>query len=391
LGEIDGALLHTPELEHRARGDIAVLQHPFGEAHSLRKAPGSDDVSAEEEGSLGADPLIVAELPPEVERDEATPLVSTEEAEEIRMRVSVQGTDALGWYVTFHQTAYQWGAYLSADGVRFLADPAHGIFGRLKISPRRRIELACHAILRHELMHFAVDYISSQWEIAAGLRCFWLARQKLRDPKLGYAPLEEELANGYMLRGFRFPSQTLREPGAFGLLKDFVETMPPGYRDGIKAIGKSAFETLLELLSCNFEGCLDRPYRTAFPEGFDFLSFYPSLRPIDWRYCTILLDAGRQAVPLSLQIITNISAIGESPRFKRSIQRMDNTDRLAWDRVKAKLRVSTQIPGLDFKPWKQDVFSVRVSDSVRAHLRLIRETGEWVAETIGHHKEMGHG
>lgn len=390
LSEIDGALRDTPEVERRARGEIAVLQESVGESQFLCAALDFEEPLADDEHRIGADPLVIAELPPEVERDDAAPLISTEDAEEIRTRVSIQGTEALGWYVTFHQTTYQWGAYVSADGLRFLADPVHGIFGRLSVSPQRRIELACHAILRHELMHFGVDYLASQWELATGTRCFWPAR-KLRDPDLGYALLEEELANSYMLRGFRFPSALLRDPGAYRALSDFVSTMPPGYRDCIKNDRKFAFEAILELQSCDFETCLERTYRTPFSMGFDHLSLYPGLKPVDWRYCTILLDAGRGAVPISLRIITRINLIDESPRFKRSIQRMDATVRRGWDRAKDKLRISTQIPGLDFKPWQQDVFSVRINDAVRAHLRIIRETGDWVAEAIGPHKEMGHG
>lgn len=389
LTEIDGALRNTPETEHHASGDVAVLQEAFAGADILKTAPEFDDPATDENGIAG-DPLIIAELPPDVERDSAIPLISPERADEIRTRIMVQGTDALGWYVTFHQTAHQWGAYLSADGIRFLADPTHGIFGRLNINPRRRVELACHAILRHELMHFAVDCMAAQWELAIGLRCFWPARENLRNPNLGYDPFEEELANGYMLRGFRYPSQLLREPGAFQLLEAFVATMPPGYQWGIGRVRKSAFNGLLEIQSCNFEGSIERPYTTSF-EGFGHLALYPPLRPIDWRYCTIMLDTGIGAVPLSVRIITSINTIQEGPNFRKSIQRMDRTAQRGWERVKEKLRVSTQIASLDFKLWQQDVFSVRVNGSVRAHLRIIRESGEWIAEAIGSHKEMGHG
>jgi hypothetical protein len=389
LVEIDGSLRETPEINHRASGDIAVLQEPFGEA-GHRIARGFPDLARDDESGTGGDPLIIAELPPEIELDDAAPLISMEEAEKVRTRVSMHGVDALGWYITFHQKAYQWGIYLSADGIRFLADPVQGIFGSLNVGPRRRVELACHAILRHELMHFAVDYMAAQWELATGFCCFWPAI-KLRDPKLGYAPLEEELANSYMLRGFRFPSQSLREPGAYKSLRKFVRIMPPGYRDAVSNVSRSSFDALLELQICEFEGYLERPYRTSFPDGFDHLSLYPSLRPIDWRYCPILLDTGRSAVPISLRIITSIKMIDESLRFKRSIQRMPPAVRRSWDRVKEKLHVSTQIPGLDFKPWERDVFSVRVNGSVRAHLRIIRETGECLADAIGSHANMGHG
>jgi hypothetical protein len=390
LRNIAGALKDPAEVEHRARGEIAVLQEPAGEVQSAYAALDIEEAAAEREHGIGTEPLIVAELPPEIEWDGATPLISMEGAEEIRTRVSAEGIEALGCYVTFHQTTYQWGAYVSADGLRFLADPIHGIFGRLNISPRRRIELACHAILRHELMHFAVDYMASQWEIATGSRCFWPARSA-RDPSLGYAPLEEELANTYMLRGFRFPPALLREPGVYRVLCDFVSIMPPGYRDAVKNKGRLAFEAVLEKQSCHLENFLTRTYRTPFPEGFNHLSLYPPLRPVDWRYCAILLDSGAGAIPLSLRIITSINMIDESAKFKRSMRRMDATVRRGWDRAKEKLRISTQIPGLDFKPWEQDVFSVRINDAVRAHLRIIRETGEWIAEAIGPHKEMGHG
>ena len=270
----------------------------------------------------------------------------------------------------------------------WLAD--HGAFARLQVSRARRIELAFNAILRHELMHFAVDYMASQWELAIGMQCYW-SSQRLRDSHYGYYLLEEKLANAYMLRGFRFPTRTTRESGAFNALRDFTLGMPPGYRDGASALSKNSFEANLSVISAEFEGSIERNYKTCFPQGFDHLSLYPSLRPINWRYCTVLLDYDGEVVPFSVRIISTIPMIEETPRFRRRIGQTGAQVRNAWARTKSKLNVSTQISSLDFRAWGPDLFSVRVTASIRAHLRLIRETGEWIAESIGQHKEMGHG
>jgi hypothetical protein len=183
----------------------------------------------------------------------------------------------------------------------------------------------------------------------------------------------------------------MRERGAFHALRDFTLGMPPGYRDGASAIATSSFNVDLELISAEFASSMERNYKTCFPQGFDHLSLYPSVRPIDWRYCTILLDHDGEVVPFSVRIIPSIAIIDETKHFQRRIGRMGAQVHKAWERTKSKLHHSTQWSGLDFKAWGPDLFSVRVTASIRAHLRLIRETNEWIAESIGQHKEMGHG
>jgi hypothetical protein len=118
-----GASGETDDLTFDARAGLSDLDPELNRANEL----------------IG-DPPIVVEFPPDIELDEATPLISLEKADEIAARVNVDGTDALGWYVTFHQTAYQWGAYLSVPGISWLAD--QGAFSRLRAPRMRLIELA---------------------------------------------------------------------------------------------------------------------------------------------------------------------------------------------------------------------------------------------------------
>jgi hypothetical protein len=64
-----------------------------------------------------------------------------------------------------------------------------------------------------------------------------------------------------------------------------------------------------------------------------------------------------------------------------------------WDRIKKRLSENRHRPGLDFKRWTKggpDVYSVRVDDNFRTHLKRV-EGGRWLTERIGGHKEMGHG
>ena len=105
----------------------------------------------------------------------------------------IKGVDALGWYVTFHQKARQYGVHLPAEGMLVLAV---GTLGELPLPLERKIELAFHAILRHELFHFAADCMAANWELSLGMPVYWPAKAKLCNAT-NYIELEEALANAH--------------------------------------------------------------------------------------------------------------------------------------------------------------------------------------------------
>jgi hypothetical protein len=48
-------------------------------------------------------------------------------------------------------------------------------------SLERRLEIAFHAILRHELFHFATDCMAANWELATNMPVYWYAKCEYRD------------------------------------------------------------------------------------------------------------------------------------------------------------------------------------------------------------------
>ncbi|MDP7724169.1 hypothetical protein [Mycobacterium sp. TY814] len=116
----------------------------------------------------------------------------------------IRGIDALGWYMTFHQRSSQHGVHIPVEGVLWLV---LNVFDKVRLPLARRIEIAFHAILRHEIFHFAADCMAANWELATGVEVYWSSRG--HQNALGHIELEEGLANAYMLRGFKHPSRLL--------------------------------------------------------------------------------------------------------------------------------------------------------------------------------------
>jgi hypothetical protein len=137
----------------------------------------------------------------------------------------MRGIDAYGWYVSFHQRAQQHGIYLPVEG--FFAFALQVLEG-VALPFERKLEISLHAILRHELFHFAVDCMAANWELSIGKPVYFLAKAEG-----SHGELEEALANAYMLRGFRYPNGILKTGrGCFHALKAFCARQPAGYRDG---------------------------------------------------------------------------------------------------------------------------------------------------------------
>lgn len=394
LRDIPGAMRDDEPLpEHVAIGSDPAIEISNPDDLPVAQFEGfSVDVEVEDQ-AFTDDPLVLFEVPPEVTDADLRNALGKERLKELHRLEQIHGLDALGWYVTFHQRAYQYGVHIPFDGVVYLAIQA---FAGLPLPPERKLELAFHAIARHELFHFSADCMSANWELAAGVSTFWPAAMELRNAN-GYDELEEGLANAYMLRGFRHPSQVLSNSGgAYGALKAFCRRQPIGYSDGPEyARSRGIYLDHCRQLSRDHHKA-SKPSWHA-PDALDPLIFYPGLVRVDWTRCPIIVhdrDDLLATLGIGISAFRTILQIRETSAFTRSLGKLDKRLQKQWQIRKADLKRSTALKSLDFKRWKPggpNCYSVRVDSNFRAHLRYDPAEAFWAAEEIGNHKAMGHG
>ncbi|MBI3224375.1 MAG: hypothetical protein HYZ39_04870 [Mycolicibacterium cosmeticum] len=396
LEAVPGALRHDPIPEDTGVGsepgiEIVISDATGGFARALADGrPRFDDL--DDDGPRD-DPAVIFEVPPEVTDAQITNLLGTERVGEIQRLFQLRGMDAIGAYLTFHQLAGQWGIYIQLERVVLLA---FQYFDDVQVSLERKVELAFHAVLRHELFHFEVDCMVANWELATGVEVRWAASQKYRNTQ-GYIELEEGLANAYMLRGFKYPSGPLRSaPGAYRALSRFCSQQPAGYCDG-PTYAKSSNLYLRECsqLSDDYHGSSSAQWLV--PDEFDTGMLYPNPVQIDWTRCPIILQDQydlQRHLGIHISYFRCVDRITETPSFERSLKKLSVDLQRQWSKVKVTLAITTAGSGSDFKRWKpggEDCYSVRVGRAFRAHLRYERQTSTWIAEAIGDHKTMGHG
>jgi hypothetical protein len=288
LEEVSGALRHDPIPEDAGVGDdpgaAVVISEPDG-GLSLDMAdasfePDSNDAVADE-------PLIGFEIPPRVTDAEVRNVLGQDRIGELRRLHEIRGVDALGWYLSFHQLGCQYRIYIRFEAVVWMALE---FLQDVRTPFERKIELAFHAVLRHELFHFEVDCMIANWELATGVEVYWSSR-KYRNAA-GYIELEEGLANAYMLRGFKRPTRLLgNAPGAYAALKRFCELQPVGYKDGPMYLRAKSGDLLLRecsQFSDDYHGASAAPWHV--PDEFDTLKLYSDVTQIDWTRCPIILQ-----------------------------------------------------------------------------------------------------
>ncbi len=303
----------------------------------------------------------------------------------------IRGVDALGWYVNFHQRKFQHGVYVPAEGVLWMV---LRVLHDIGLPLERKIELAFHAILRHELFHFAADCMTANWEMATGVPVYWPSRGHRNEA--GYIDDEEALANAYMLRGFKHPTRLLAgAPGVYAALKRFCEKQPSGYSAG-PAYAKTRSDFLRECtyLSDNYHQVSGAAWHV--PHAFDTVMLYPDPTRIDWTRCPIIIadDHGLfKMLGVNVAPFQSVQDVVETPVFSKSLSKLDKRLQKLWLSRKELLTLSTSFKSLDFKQWKAagpDFYSVRVDGNFRAHLRYDHDKLCWFAEAIGNHKAMNH-
>lgn len=123
---------------------------------------------------------------------------------------------------------------------------------------------------------------------------------------------------------------------------------------------------------------------------------YPLSPHIDWQYCPVRVvsDSPALSALFASLFIRQVPGIEETVGFMKLLDDLGSETQRAWFKTRALLSQTTQLKGLDFKPWPprgKDWYSVRVNKGARAHLRFEPPTQRWFAEEIGCHKVMGHG
>ena len=399
LGQID-ALVGIPPGSASAGMDAGVISHTI---HRPRDAstllePETDGAYSQQEldemDPEEADLEPVFEWGPE--SAEKMQALSAAAGNQIRNSVKVEnGSDALGHYASFHVTGRQWGATVNLSGIAWLMTE---VFGDIPVDTSTKSRLAFHAILQHELFHFATDIAVAQAEMSQQKAWWALANLGRLARGDGYLRVEEKLANAWMLRAFRTALPGFRVRGKQEALKRFVAMQPDGYRNGSEIKSARDWTEGLHEIAWYYaedsgrEG--DNPL--LWGHGYDWSSQFP-LRPrIDWRECAIHLidDSARYGIPPGwLTFFSALPNVGETEDFRKQLRRLPQKIQTAWVRTKARVRDGLT-RGDDFKQWKPggpEIWSIRLNSGYRAHLRHTQATGTWTATKIGGHKEMGHG
>lgn len=139
----------------------------------------------------------------------------------------VAGTDALAWYVSFHNLDDEWGIYVPMSSVHYLASR---LYAGKRVRKARRLEIAFQLLLLHEQFHFIADYAQTQIELALHRPCRASLKERLKArSSSAYLEIEEAVANAFMVRALsRELTAKQLEP-----IRAFVENQPAGYRDAL--------------------------------------------------------------------------------------------------------------------------------------------------------------
>ena len=326
------------------------------------------------------------------EVDDKKPMLKGEEGERIKKSIDLKGMDALAGYLSFHVKGVQWGIYIPTSGIAYMVEK---VLGDLSASFEIKCRLAFHSLLSHELFHFAADYMVAQAEMI-WREAIWVSmRERKQKHELRYWEREEKLANAYMLRRLR----ATKAKGMIEVMRRFVASQPPGYRDGGQVRFWQWDEELKQLAYDYFfsgnANLIDYPpLILEFP--IEFSPLYPLIPRIGWRYCPIHLihDEHRLEIPkIYLDLFTNIESLEETATFLRLLNQLPAQTQRKWGKFKRQSSIAIT-PGMRPKKWKalgEGAWAFRIDDNYRAHLRFHPREQKWTALEIGDHAEMGHG
>lgn len=354
-----------------------------------------------------------------VEIGEGLPLISGEAEDyshgdfggwgrELDEAVKARGTDALAYYVSFHDidryNKGNWGIFIKESGVRYLAAKFQASFPPkgLRIEGTQRpvsqlpwseaVTHAHQALLFHELFHFATDCMVTGWESLLRTPCWGVHADRVQSVSPGYDPLEEALANAYMYK----QCQKGHIRGLRRWLKLLIANSPQGYNEALEYVGEDSFPRGLDELSRRYVAL---PMSSAGLATSGCVIELHKLFELDADRCLdlcpvhIVRDAKSFAMPpLGLSFITCLPSVTLTSRFNRMLKKCPYPIQDEWQEFFRTCSFHIPRPP-KFKKFKS-VYALWLGGTkggYRAHLRPIGGFKNWEALEVGTHLEMGHG
>ena len=390
IESINGCFRDFPPEERREGQETAVpIWREIQDGQTVSYAPDGDSDDQDLPEYHEAEPVF--EFPPEEELENSIHKISQDKDSEIlATRLLDNGIDGYGWYVSFHNRGIQWGIYIPTSGIISLG---RHLGKCLNCDAQILMHLSFRIIHQHELFHFATDYMAAQWELLYGRACYVPARS-LKDARFGHNLREEQCANAYVLRMMSRSRKRYRPKGTKACILKLMAQQPPGYRCAQDIERKDRFMSAIERLSLDY---IDKAGITPFKHSLvDVAGFYGLTPVIPWTFCPIHIihDEKRHGLSrLGIELFPYVREIRESECFRKQLEELPEAIRRTWVNKQRILASTTSATGLDFKPWPkagQKVYSIRVNDNYRAHLRYEPQDRTWEALQIGNHKVMGH-
>jgi len=315
---------------------------------------------------------------PEVPRLGLPPLVwdGGEEPElprpAIQGEVERSGIEALAYYRSYHM-ADRWGVYVREAGLYLVASD---VFDDSNSDAVYRVQIAFRLLHAHEILHFLTDTAATLLELTTACPLYLPYVR-------GYAsrnwnPLEEGLANAYALRNFAGKTWAPR-------IRSFMDGQPHGYKDFRNWGRPSSFLLGRRNLATEI---LNR-HLGSLPLGemlFDFRMIDLDMRDVP---VYLVLSPASQLRGGRWRFISSVRNINLSQRFQKELAALGGEVVKQWRKAERLLAQDTRSRSLKFEKLKNcdRVFSVRLSQSYRATLRLVKDD-HWLALRVGNHDDI---
>ncbi len=311
--------------------------------------------------------------------------------------IRVHGIDALAMYKSYRYLQKRpfpnyWGVFYLESGIARLEQLL--LYDLPALQDSRFV--AFDFLWRHESYHFRFDVASLAFEGVAQKALY--EPQKRAFYRCRDQQPEEALANHNVWEWAKREDLSLSprrgklsRSGIANFAYDFMKTQPGAYA----RFDESITDLRREAAAGLFEGLR---FRGAAPQRID-LSPWIGLIPTELRGHGNVPEYLVRNVRLSKLLALAhwfplVRVISESDDVAKKIATRYQNLRQQWVATKDKLVRATGAAGLNFKQWKPSpgLWSVRVNDNFRAHLRAIDTTkGIWEVVEFGPHTELGHG
>ena len=270
-----------------------------------------------------------------------------------------EGLEILAWYSPFHSCTWDWGIYIRAYGIEVVASVllSSGVPG---VSCA---ELARLFLEEHELGHFFAELLVSEAEVAANTALYLPGKAAQSSAPPGWGLTEEGLCNA--LARSRIPSAQ-REG-----VDDWLNVSPPGYRDYRQHRPSRRSESWGRVVSeivgsppISWGGVPGRP---------DLRSQVPVFLVLD--------GSGLSGLPAGYLLGPVI--VSEAPSFWKDLKKSGTPKAMltSWEKTKALLASGALHSGCHLEKILDNVYSVRVSQAVRAALER-QADGTWLAVMV---------